>query len=418
MIISKKSFLNKVIFIFFLFNLVFNVVLFGFLDRQFNFTYADEISYLLLLVVWLFLLKKRKSERTFIIILLFYVIYSWFIKSNSFSGIALDVIIQSKPYMTFFICYHSGVVFSSTQNKILRQLCIVLFSYLVIMGFMYLFINDNIMYDYFYHISAFGSAVAIISIFYFLTLNTRSANKFRYISMLSLGLISARSKFYGYFFVNIIILFFVKKANIKFSLKNSWYTLFVLAGVLFVSKDKISAYFFPDQFETTARSALYSTSVTILYDYFPLGSGYASFGTHASREYYSKIYDKYKLSSIWGLTESNPLYISDTFYPSLAQFGVVGIVLFIIFWIHIIKEMRKYKLRKATLYSNNINNIFILILSYLAIESVANAILTSSLGLAVMSILALVLNKMRVLKNEEIKNFNTSISLITNNSVI
>ena len=70
-----------------------------------------------------------------------------------------------------------------------------------------------------------------------------------------------------------------------------------------------------------SRPAMMLTSIQILYDYFPFGSGLASFGTFASAEYYSPTYAVYGLDHLWGLSKEMPTFICDAFYPELAQFG-------------------------------------------------------------------------------------------------
>lgn len=73
------------------------------------------------------------------------------------------------------------------------------------------------------------------------------------------------------------------------------------------------------------------TSMQILYDYFPFGSGLGSFGTFASAEYYSPVYSAYGIDHLWGLSKDMPAFICDAFYPELAQFGVAGVILYFAF---------------------------------------------------------------------------------------
>jgi hypothetical protein len=76
-----------------------------------------------------------------------------------------------------------------------------------------------------------------------------------------------------------------------------------------------------------ARIALYYGSLLIARDHFPLGTGLASFGSHASRMFYSSVYHQYGLSAVYGLSASSPFYITDTFWPMvLGQGGVISFV--------------------------------------------------------------------------------------------
>ena len=127
---------------------------------------------------------------------------------------------------------------------------------------------------------------------------------------------------------------------------------------------------------------------------------FASFATFASGAYYSHIYKEYEIDGIWGISKSYHSFISDTYYPSLAQFGIVGIVLFILFWIYLIK--------KSLLYANvtrdmKLTVISILIIVFFAIENIADATFTSNRGLFFMMMLGLIYSDM----NKAIKTNNT-----------
>ena len=138
------------------------------------------------------------------------------------------------------------------------------------------------------------------------------------------------------------------------------------------------------EFDYIARLALYATSYSIFLDYFPFGSGLASFGTHFSGVHYSKLYTDYGLDNIWGLTKSNPMFITDTYYPSLAQFGVVGVVLYLLFWLYIVKKATSLNL------SNKNMHLFLItacIVGFLFIENVADATLTGNRGAFMMMFL-------------------------------
>ncbi len=113
--------------------------------------------------------------------------------------------------------------------------------------------------------------------------------------------------------------------------------LFLLFGCLFGSKinmlfeDQIYSYLHSPYINTQARNVLYSTSLRIARDYFPFGSGLGTFGGWISALYYSPLYAKYGIDSIYGL-EKGGEFITDTFWPYLtAQFGIFGIICYV--WI-------------------------------------------------------------------------------------
>ena len=216
--------------------------------------------------------------------------------------------------------------------------------------------------------------------------------------ILSIGLFSTRSKFYGFFILNLAFLCYFTKIE-RFHLdKKSVFFLFVVLGVMMIVVwEKINLYFVQslnsdNEKDLIARFALYVTSFEIFKDYIPFGSGFASFATFSSGEYYSDIYVKYGIENVWGLSKQFHSYIADTYYPSLAQFGVVGVGLYISFWIYIIRKAYGY-----FRISHNIKLflLVLLIVCYFVIESTTDSTYTTHRGFFVMMILGLVISNMK-----------------------
>ena len=125
------------------------------------------------------------------------------------------------------------------------------------------------------------------------------------------------------------------------------------------------------------------TGVRILGDYFPLGSGLGSFASFASAEYYSHIYLDYGIDSLWGLSKQNPAFICDAYYPALAQFGIVGVLLYIAFWTSI--------LWKAHRQSAQVRLVAWLVFFFFLIEGVADTTFTHNRGVFILILLGTVL---------------------------
>lgn len=89
----------------------------------------------------------------------------------------------------------------------------------------------------------------------------------------------------------------------------------------------------------SARYMLTKTSLQIAYDKFPFGTGWGTFGGYASRLFYSPVYYKYNLHTVYGLTPviiNNQDYIMDTHWPYiLGELGILGLLsyIFLIFMI-------------------------------------------------------------------------------------
>ena len=168
--------------------------------------------------------------------------------------------------------------------------------------------------------------------------------------------------------------------------------MLVVALIVIVGWEKLDLYFAisgtEDEVESglIARMMLYKTSIDVLIDYLPFGSGFGSFASYASGVHYSKLYYQYGLDSIWGINKTDYAYIADTYYPCLAQFGFVGIFLFFyFFWFLLRKSYLLFKKNQQTKYFI----ITLLIIGHILIESVADATFTSHRGFFMMMLLGI-----------------------------
>ena len=92
-----------------------------------------------------------------------------------------------------------------------------------------------------------------------------------------------------------------------------------------LAKDKVAYYF--SYGLTAARPALYLVGLRIVRDFFPIGSGFGTFASSLSGEYYSSLYGNYGISGVMGLTQTDYSYMADVFWPYIyGQLGVLGLV--------------------------------------------------------------------------------------------
>lgn len=138
---------------------------------------------------------------------------------------------------------------------------------------------------------------------------------------------------------------------------------------------------------TAARPALYLVGVELAIKYFPVGSGFGTFASALSGQYYSTIYYNYKINHVMGLTPDMYLYMADTFWPYIyGQFGVLGFVLFILTLVQIFKSLKsRYILNKQKTLAAY------LIFIYVLVASTAEAVFTDALGSLTFVILAVYL---------------------------
>lgn len=404
-----QSYINKYFFFLFIFAFVFVVLLYYTIGFQFT----DELTTMFLFILFLYAILKTPDwafNKVFLLtlgIFLFYTAYSLGIGSNTKRAIFNDLIIQLKPYLGFFCVYQLRPVLSNSRKLLLKDITLLFwFIFLLPIGVVGAF-SEPFLEIFMRHPAIYGIAITITGLCYLYSSDFTKREKIIFIVLLAIGIISGRSKFYGFFVLSFfLVIFFGKETRFKFSLKNVILLLFVFAVMFYVAWEKIYIYFVqaltdnPDvDKDMMARFVIYRTMPEILRDYFPFGSGFASFATHSSGIYYSNLYTEYGLENVYGLTKNNPKFVSDTFYPSLAQFGIVGVLLYILFW--------GYILRKAFLYFKKNQKkqqksliIVVLIIGFITIEGTTGSTFIAQGGLFVMMLLGLVLSDMKHIAEE------------------
>ena len=364
-----------------------------------DFDWSDEILTVLLLgyafMKQRFLVKDkgRKTEiNIYIGLMIFYLAYSLLIQVTTFRGVYLDLLQQLRPYAVFYLTWMMAPDFSPKQKKRIKWIMLLsFFGYLIAFKF-----KPSLVTPYGSGESAaLGQIALCCAMIYYLFSKQTKRNRNIAILIMLLGLISGKSKYFGECVVFIALVIFVK-SKINFT---SVSTLLKVAAlgcvVIFFTWTKFNAYYvegFQEDAEAMARPATYETGMTIMFrDYIPFGSGLGSFGTAAAAKEYSPLYYKYQLDNVWGLNPENPMFLADAFYPTLAEFGLVGLFFFLWFW--------KRRLWEA----NKIHNLIyyrmaLMCILALALESTADSSYLSGKGMGYFMILALCLNSAGVKK--------------------
>ena len=400
-----QDFIDRHFYSLLIFTLFFGVIFYDTL----GFKYTDEICTLMFCVLYIYYIFHTKDweiNKLFLItigIFMFYLIYSITINSNIKIAIFTDFIIQIKPYLCFFCIYAIAPKLDNKKKQITRYICIIISIYLFILGIIDLFM-PYFLYSFMDHPSRFATAVSITALLYLYSSEYTLKDKIIFITMLSIGLISGRSKFYGFYALSLFLVFYINKNfKLKFNLKNLIFFLIAISAILLVAKEKIVLYFIEGglsagkgEEDFYARMALYYFSGEVFTDFFPFGSGFASFATYASAEYYSPLYAHYHIDIMHGLTPKDPSFMADTYYPALAQFGIIGALLFFAFWIYLSKKAFAYfdilKCTKEFVTS-------ILIIGFFLIECTSDSTITHNRGLFMMMLLGLILSNMKTIKD-------------------
>ena len=391
----------------FLFMLIFGILLYGFI----GFDYTDELCALGLFSIfgiYLFTTPHWSFNKGFLFtigIFIFYICYSFYIRSNTKIAILADATVQIKPYLAFFCIYSMMPQLNDRQKKLLQSVCLLCWIILIPIGIAGA-INEQTLRMTMGHPAYFAAAVTCLSLTYLYCSKFSINEKIIFIIMLALGILSGRSKFYGFFtFSFFVIFYFSAIKQFKLNLKNGIILTLMIIVMLFVAWKKIDLYFYhamtsvdESEKDMIARYVLYATFPQILTDYFPFGSGFSSFGTFYSGAYYSNIYVEYGIDNVWGMTKNHYNFVADTFYPSLAQFGIIGILLYLFFWIYILK--------KAIQYNKKVQNkkyisIALMIIGFFAIEGTTDSTFTTHRGFYVLMLLGLILSDLKNLYIEK-----------------
>lgn len=358
-----------------------------------NFDWSDEILTVLLLLYAItkqrFLVKDKKRMmeiNIYIGLMIFYLVYSMTIRVTTTRGIMLDILQQLRPYAVFYLTWMMAPQFSPKQQKRIKWVMLLSF-----FGYLFAFkFKASLVTPYGSGESAaLGQIALCCAMIYYLFSKQTKRNRNIAILIMLLGLISGKSKYFGECVVFIALVIFVK-SKINFT---SVSTLLKVAAlgcvVIFFTWTKFNAYYvegFQEDAEAMARPATYETGMTIMFrDYIPFGSGLGSFGTAAAAKEYSPLYYKYQLNNIWGLDPSNPMFLADAFYPTLAEYGIVGLFFFLWFW------------KRRLWETNKIPNLIyyrmaLMCILALALESTADSSYLSGKGMGYFMVLALCLN--------------------------
>ena len=355
-----------------------------------GFSSFDEAMTVLLFVytLWMYSYNRsinRRPWKEFMVcigLIAFYTVYSLFFGANVAGSVWIDLMQEIRPYTIIFCTWILNPRFTKKQKKwMLGTMVLTLFSWIL------------------YHPATFESQNAEFPVLGQLAictgmswyLFTKATKRNRNIALLLVltGMLAPKFKFIGEVVCFIAFVFFIKKRlNFK-SPKTMIYVALVIAIILMLTWTRFDAYYVSGlQNEELARPMTYKTSLRILWDYLPFGSGMGSFACNGAWQHYSPLYFKYNLDGIWGLSPYSGGFICDAYYPTLAQFGIVGVFFFCWFWkrrlaaFDIIADMRYYRVAMITFCC-------------LAIEQTADSSWLSGKGMGYCMLIALCLNANR-----------------------
>ena len=350
--------------------------------------FVDEILTLILIIYTIAYVgrtKKRinKEISWFIAIAVFYLIYSFAIEITNTQAILLDFQQQIKPYAAFYCTWILAPQFTQKQKTFLhRYIGLLSIASIVIL------VTGNTTLFFGGFSASLATTALTLSLFYYYFTPEKPIYKKKSLLIMALGLFSLKAKFFSEFIIA-IYLFIFRKVKLKLSSPKVIFTLSIfIMIIIYIIWDKLNFYYIEGwkYSDGIARPMLYKVGIEILQDYFPLGSGLGTFCNDAARTIYSPLFYKYDLYQVWGLTPDNPQFATDCFYPTLAQFGIVGVALFILFWYRRwseLKEIIDYKY-----YS-----IGVMAMVVLLFDNIADSTYLGNRGVLFFVLLALTLRK-------------------------
>lgn len=354
-----------------------------------GFSSIDEaMTIILLLYTFMMYGSKyinKKPWKEFMVcfgVIAFYVVYSFLFGENVAGGIWLDLMQEIRPYSIIFCTWILNPQFTKKQKKwMLITMIITLFSWI-------LYHPQTLDSQVEAEFPVLGQLAICTGMSYYLFTKETKRNRLIALFLVLTGMLAPKFKFIGEVVCFISFIFFLKKRLNFRSPKTMIYCVLVVTIVLMVSWTRFDAYYVSGlDNEGLARPMTYKTGLKILWDYFPFGSGMGSFACNGAKVYYSPLYYKYDLNGIWGLGVVGA-FICDAYYPSLAQFGIVGVFFFCWFWkrrlaaFNIIADMRYYRVAMVTFCC-------------LAIEQTADSSWLSGKGMGYCMLIALCLNANR-----------------------
>lgn len=328
---------------------------------------------------------NKKPWKEFMVclgLIAFYVVYSLLFGANVKDAVLLDLMQEIRPYSIIFCTWILNPQFTKKQKKwMLITMIITLFSWII---YHPQTLDSQVEAEF----PVLGQLAICTGMSYYLFTKDTKRNRLIALTLVLTGMLAPKFKFLGEVICFIAFIFFLKhRLNFK-SPKTMIYCAVVVTFILMVTWTRFDAYYISGlDNEYLARPMTYKTSLKILWDYLPFGSGMGSFACNGAWKFYSPLYYKYNLNGIWGLDESGG-FICDAYYPTLAQFGIVGVFFFCWFWkrrlaaFDIIADMRYYRVAMITFCC-------------LAIEQTADSSWLSGKGMGYCMLIALCLNANR-----------------------
>lgn len=354
--------------------------------------YLDEIFALLLIPVLIVHLIKSKNRflikkyDLIIIVALSILVFTGIYSNIKYKYQPLKLAISDMLLiLKFFMAYYlSGFIFKNEYiNKYSKdvskhiKLIIIFLLIMTILNYAFNLYSGEIRYgiksnSLFYEHPTYLSAVCVMLLANLIMFEKK-------INWLYTGIIvfilctTIRVKAIGFIFAFFCLAYFVNKRNRKITFSKIGIVALIIVAVAY---QQLKFYFIT--IDDSARNVLLSTSIEIANDYFPFGTGFATYGSYNSAKEYSPIYKMYQIDNVFGLEEGKTFFISDNFWPMiLGQFGYIGLMAYGICVLYVFKKIQEqYKTENKYIYIAKI-----ICLLYLLISSTSESAFVNPISL-------------------------------------
>lgn len=184
-----------------------------------------------------------------------------------------------------------------------------------------------------------------------------------------------------YSFLLISFLLFIMGRSVKIKISH----IIILAGfMVLISLFQIKTYFMNSE---SARMAFIGSSIILGSEFFPFGTGFATFGGKEAFENYSVLYERFGFEYIWGLSPSTGMFAHDNYMAMIiAQNGFIGYLLYLILLWLIFR-----KINNLPFSGKRLKVVIVAGLIMLYISSIATGVFKTDNGVFLASIISILL---------------------------
>lgn len=325
-----------------------------------GFSYYDELIGVFSIAYIFFLIARGRIERSSvkICIILGVITFIGFISNaassltNNLFAISIDALWLWKPFVSYIAFFNIARNQHRRERiihtlRIFAQICIWLtfvtsiagqFVDIGVTGSKYVFAGIKTYVFFWYNgIQTGWLLFCCILIMAAADISRRKFYKYFILALVPL-ILTTSSLVYCWIVVEVALLLMLRE-NRKF--KKRYLIILALIVSYFTSAD-IVRYFN----EESVRMTLIIYGIVTANNYFPLGSGFATYGSEMASRYYSKLYIKYGWENTWTLGRKGE-YLNDNFFAGIVgQFGWIGFALYLSGLYLLFKNVNSCRLNK------------------------------------------------------------------------